>query len=308
MRIAVIGAGAVGGYFGGRLALAGNDVVFLARGKTLEALRAGPLRVESIKGDFEIAVRATDDPASVGAVDAVLVAVKSWQVREAANAIQKMPERDSVVVPLQNGLETPEQLAAIIGPERVAGGYCGIVAEAIGPAHIRHKWAEPFVAFGEIQPLARRDRLEQLREAFLGGGVRCEIPSDIVAGMWQKFLFMPWGALAAMMRTTLGPLCNVPESRAKLRQALQEVADIACARGVNLPPDSVDKALAHLDGVPEETTSSMQRDIMAGRPSELEAQTGLVVRLGRLARVATPMHDSIYAALLPQEQRARGAI
>ncbi|MEY2509985.1 MAG: 2-dehydropantoate 2-reductase [Verrucomicrobiota bacterium] len=130
MKIAVIGAGAVGGYFGGRLAASGSEVVFLVRGKTLEALRTGPLRVQSIGGDFQVNVHATDDPAEIGEVDAVLIAVKAWQVPEAAAAIQKMPGRNSVIVPLQNGMEAPAALAAVLGPGRVAGGLCRIVAEA----------------------------------------------------------------------------------------------------------------------------------------------------------------------------------
>jgi 2-dehydropantoate 2-reductase len=309
MRIAVIGAGAVGGYFGGKLASNGNDVVFISRGKTLEALRSGPLRVESIHGDFEVNLRATDNPEEVGPVDAVLVAVKSWQVPETAAAIQRMSDRDSVVVPLQNGVEAPAQLAAILGGERVAGGLCRISAKAIAPAHIRHLWAKPSVDFGEIVPLIRRDRLEQLRDAFAAAGVRCEIPADIAAAMWEKFLFItPWGSLGAATRLPVEPLRTVPESRARLVQALHEVADIARVRGINLGGDSVKKVLAILDGLPGDTTSSMQRDIMAGRPSELEAQTGAVVRFGRMAGVATPVHDSVYAELLPLERRARGLV
>jgi len=307
MKIAVIGAGAVGGYFGGRLALNGNDVVFLVRGKTSEALRSSPLRVESTKGDFEVLVRATDDPEAVGEVDVVLVAVKSWQVPEAAASIQKMPRQDSVIVPLQNGVEAPVQLAAVFGARRVAGGFCAIVAQALAPGHITHIWGEPYIAFGEIERLVERGRLERLRDAFAGAGVHSEIPSDIGAAMWMKFLFItPWGSLGAMTRLPVGPLRTSPEFRARLVQALQELAEIARARGIDLGRDAVDKTLAILDGLRDDTTSSMQRDIMAGRPSELEAQTGAVVRFGRLARVATPVHDSIYAALLPLERHARG--
>ena len=307
MRIAVIGAGAVGGYFGGRLALNGNDVVFLVRGKTLQALRSGPLRVGSVKGDFDVKVQATDDPEAVGEVDVVLVAVKTWQVPEAASAIQKMRRRDSVIVPLQNGVESPAQLAAIAGPGRVAGGFCAIVAQRMGPGHIGHVGGEPYIAFGEIERLDRGDCLEELRDAFGAAGVHCEIPADIVAAMWMKFLFItPWGSLGAMTRLPVGPLRAAPESRAKLVQALHELAEIARARGIGLGRDSVDKTLAILDGLPEDTTASMQRDIMAGRPSELEGQTGAVVRFGKMAGVATPIHESIYAELLPLERRARG--
>ena len=307
MKIAVIGAGAVGGYFGGRLALNGNDVVFVVRGKTLEALRGGPLRVDSIDGNFEVQVRATDNPAEVGAVDVVLVGVKTWQLPEAAAAIQRMPVGNAIVVPLQNGLEAPTDLAAVLGAGRVAGGLCRIVAKAIGPGHIDHFWAQPSVAFGELEPLPNPGRLEQLRDAFVSAGVRCEMRRDIVTAMWEKFLFIaPWGSLGAVTRLPAGPLRSAPESRARLIAALQEVAAIARANGMDFRDEIVQRTLASLDALPAETTSSMQRDIVAGRPSELEAQTGAVVRFGRKTGVPTPIHDSIYAELLPLEQRARG--
>src|SRR2546430_1951917 len=307
MKIAVIGAGAVGGYFGGRLGAGGNEVVFLVRGKTFEALRAGPLRVESIKGNFEVNVRATDDPAEVGDVDAVLVAVKAWQVPEAAAAIQKMPGRESVIVPLQNGIEAPVQLAAVVGKERVAGGLCRIVSQAIGPGHINHYWAEPSVAFGELEPLANAELLAQLREAFVAADVRCDIPRDIAAAMWEKFLFItPWGSLGAVTQLPVGPLRAAPELRARLVQALNEAAEIARAEGSDLGAESVNKTLAILDALPADTTSSMQRDIMAGRPSEVEAQSGAVVRFGKKAGMPTPVHAAIYAELVPLERKARG--
>ena len=306
MKIAVIGAGAVGGYFGGRLALSGNEVVFLARGKTLEALRSRPLRVKSIKGDFEVRVAATDEPAEVDA-EVVLVAVKAWQVSEAAEAIQKTARRDSVIVPLQNGMEAPAQLAAVLGAGRVAGGLCRIVAEAIGPGQIDHYWAEPSIEFGELEPLRNSERLEQLCEGFGAANVRCQIPRDIATAMWKKFLFIaPWGSLGAVTRLPVGPLRSAAESRARLIAALQEVAAISRANGMDFRDEIVQRTLASLDALPAETTSSMQRDIVAGRPSELEAQTGAVVRFGRKTGVPTPIHDSIYAELLPLEQRARG--
>jgi len=305
VKIAVIGAGAVGGYFGGRLAAAGNDVVFLVRGKTLEALLAAPLRVKSIKGDFEVRVAATDEPEPIDP-DVVLVAVKAWQVSEAAEAIQKMARRDSVVVPLQNGMEAPGQLAAVLGEGRVAGGLCRIVAEATGPGEVDHYWAEPSIEFGELAPLRNPERLDQLRDAFADADVRCQIPRDIGLAMWEKFLFIMWGALGAMTRLPIGPILASPELRARLVAALEEVAQIACAHGKNLNAETVNTTVAMLEAQPGETTSSMQRDIMAGRPSELEAQTGAVVRFGQKTSIATPVHDSIYAELLPLEKRARG--
>jgi 2-dehydropantoate 2-reductase len=282
-------------------------VVFFVRGKTLEAMRTGPLRVQSIGGNFEVNVRATNDPAQVGEVDAVLVAVKAWQVPEAAAAIQKMPGERSVVVPLQNGMDAPGQLAAVLGPGRVAGGLCRIVAEARGAGQIDHYWAEPSLAFGELDPLWNADALAQLRAAFVSAGVGCDIPRNIAVAMWKKFLFIAsWGSLGAVTQLPVGPLREAPESHERLVQALHEVDAIARAEGSDLGTDSVSKTLATLDALPADTTSSMQRDIMAGRPSELEAQTGAVVRFGRKTLVPTPVHDAIYAELLPLEQRARG--
>jgi 2-dehydropantoate 2-reductase len=254
-----------------------------------------------------VSVRATDNPAEVAAVDAVLVAVKAWQVPEAAAAIAKMAGREFVIVPLQNGMDAPAELAAVLGPGRVAGGLCRIVAKTTGPGQIDHFWAEPSVGFGELEPLTNRERLGQLRDAFVAADVRCDIPADIAAAMWEKFLFItPWGSLGAVTRLPVGLLRTGAESRVRLIQALEEVAAIAVAEGSDLGPESVNKTLAILDSLPVDSISSMQRDIVAGRPSELEAQTGAVVRFGRRTGVPTPVHDAIYAELLPLEQRARG--
>jgi 2-dehydropantoate 2-reductase len=164
------------------------------------------------------------------------------------------------------------------------------------------------LAFGELEPLTNRERLGQLRDAFAAADVRCDIPRDIARAMWEKFLFItPWGSLGAVTQLPVGPLRSTPETRARLVRALSEVAGIARAQGSELGDENVNKTLAILDGLPEETTSSMQRDIMAGRPSELEAQTGAVVRFGRRTGVPTPVHDAIYAELLPLEERARGS-
>lgn len=305
MKIAVIGAGAVGGYFGGRLAEAGNDVVFVVRGKTLQTLRSGPLRVKSIKGDFNVRAAATNDPAEIDP-DIVLVGVKAWQVSEAAEAIVKMANQNAIVVPLQNGMEAPARMAAVLGPGRVAGGLCRIVAEAIGPGEIDHYWAELSIAFGELEALTKRGGLEELRDAFSSAGVRCDIPRDIAAAMWEKFLFIaPWGSLGAVTRLAVGPLLSAPESRDRLTAALEEVVQIARAEGKPFRDGALARTFAILQSLPPDTTSSMQRDIMAGRPSELEAQTGAVVRLGRKTGVPTPIHDAIYRELLPLEQQAR---
>jgi 2-dehydropantoate 2-reductase len=308
MRIAIFGSGGVGGYFGGRLAQAGQEVVFIARGAHLAALRERGLQVSSIAGDFTVhPARATDDPASVGPVDAVLVAVKAWQIPEVARAMRPLVGPETFVVPLENGVEAPDELSAVLGARHVLGGLCRILAYVTRPGQIRHAAIAPTLAFGELDG-SRSERAESLRRAFARTtGVTAEIPADIRVAMWSKFLFIaPVSGLGALTRVSIDVLRNVSETRQLLVEALGEIAALAAAMGVSLPPDAVEQTLAFTDAIPPGGTASMQRDIMDGRPSELEAQVGAVVRLGARAGVAVPVHRFMYAALLPLERRARG--
>jgi len=307
MKIAVIGAGGVGGYFGGKLASAGADVVFIVRGATLEAMRADGLRVDSIKGDFVIErPNATDDPASVGKVDAVFLAVKTWQIAGAAEQIKPMLGDDTMVIPLENGIDAPDQLAAILGSQHVLGGLCGIVSFIAVPGHIRHIGADPFVMFGELDN-RRTARVEALRDECLRAGVKADIPSDIHHALWSKFVFIaPMSGIGAATRVPIGVWRVMPEPRDLATRAIREIVDVARARGVDLGGDAaVDRTLARFDGLPPESTSSLQRDIIDGKPSELDAQLGAVVRLGRETNVPTPVCETLLALLLPQEHRAR---
>jgi 2-dehydropantoate 2-reductase len=306
MRIAVFGTGAVGGYFGGRLAQAGEKVVFIARGEQLRALRDHGLRVDSPKGDFAVRpVQATDDPAQVGTVDAVLVGVKAWQVPEAARAMRPLVGPATFVVPLQNGVEAPDRLAAVLGAEHVLGGLCRIVSQLVEPGHVRHAGLEPYVALGELDN-RRSERAERLRGAFARAGVKAEIPPDIHVAMWEKFLFIAsFSGVGAVTRAPAGVLRSLPETRSMLEQAMHEVLAVARARGIALPEESIPRTMALIDGLPPNGTASMQRDIIQGRPSELESQNGAVVRLGQEVGVATPLHAFIYHSLLPLELRAR---
>ncbi len=309
MRIAVFGTGAVGGYFGGRLAQAGEDVVFIARGNQLRALLEQGLRVQSLKGDFLLeSVQATDDPAQAGVVDVVLAGVKAWQVTEAAQAMGPLIGPQTFVVPLQNGVEATDQLAAVLGAEHVLGGLCRIVSSVVAPAHIQHAGLEPYVAFGELDDRPS-ERAERLRQAFAQAGVTAEIPFNIRAAVWGKFLFIAsFSGVGAVTRAPAGVLRGLPETRRMLEQAMREVLVVARAHAVSLLEESVDQTMALIDGLPAGATASMQRDIMAGRPSELESQNGAVVRLGQGVGVATPLHTFIYHSLLPAELRARDQV
>jgi 2-dehydropantoate 2-reductase len=309
MRIAVFGAGAVGGYFGGRLAQAGEAVTFIARGEHLQALRHQGLKVDSINGDFTLQpVDATDDPGRIGPVDVVLVAVKAWQVSSAAQEMRPLVGSDTLVVPLLNGVEAPDQLAEVLGDAHVGGGLCRISSILAAPGYIRHVGIEPYVIFGELDNRPTQ-RCQSLLEAFERAGVKAEIPPDIRAAMWEKFLFIAaFSGVGAVTRAPAGVLRSVPEVRAVLEMALQEILAVAVAQGVNLPPDSVARTMKFIDGIPAGVQASMQRDIIEGRPSELAAQAGAVVRLGKKKDVPTPVNEFLYACLLPQELRARGEV
>jgi 2-dehydropantoate 2-reductase len=309
VRIAVFGTGAVGGYFGGRLAQAGEEVVFIARGEQLRALQDRGLRVDSPQGDFIVRpVWATDDSAQVGPVDVVIVGVKAWQVGEAARAMRPLVGPETFVVPLQNGVEAPSQLAAVLGDEHVLGGLCRIISQVVEPGHVRHAGLEPYVALGELDNRPS-ERAARLREALARAGVAAEVPPDIGVAMWGKFLFIAsFSGVGAVTRAPAGVLRSLPETRSMLEGAMHEVLAVARARGIDLPEESIPQTMRLIDGLPPGGTASMQRDIVAGRPSELESQNGAVVRLGQEVAVPTPLHAFIYDSLLPLELRARGQL
>jgi 2-dehydropantoate 2-reductase len=307
MRIAIFGTGGVGGYFGGRLAQAGEDVVFIARGDHLQAMSKHGLRVDSINGDFVLkSVQATDDPAEVGMVDMVLLGVKAWQVPEVAEAIRPMVGSETVVLPLQNGVEAPSQLAAVLGDEHVLGGLCGLITFIVEPGHIHHVGADPFIRFGELNNRPS-ERVERLNRAFdRASGLNAEILPDIQVALWEKFLFVtPWSGVGAVTRSPLGIIRDQPGTRQMLEQTMGEIYNVGRAHNIALPKDIIGKTMDFVDSLPPEGTASMQRDIINGRPSELEAQNGAVVRLGQQVGVETPINAFIYNSLLPMEMRAR---
>jgi len=309
MRIAVVGVGGVGGYFGGRLAQAQEEVVFIARGEHLRAIQTQGLRVESLKGDFVIQpAQVTSDPASVGVVDAVLVAVKAWQVPEAARQMQPLVGPETMVVPLENGVEAPDQLAEVLGAQHVLVGLCRIVSFITGPGQIRHAGMEPYVAFGEVDNRTS-PRAERLRRAFARAEVQVEIPANIQVALWEKFLFIvSISGVGAVTRAPAGVIRSLPQTRQLLEQALSEALTVGQARGVPLSDETVTRIMDMIDHGAAGSTASMQRDITNGRPSELDYQTGTIVRLGQEAGVATPVHTFLYQSLLPQERRARGEL
>jgi 2-dehydropantoate 2-reductase len=309
MRIAIFGAGGAGGYFGGKLAQAGEEVTFIARGDHLKAIQASGLRVDSILGDFRVSpANATDDPAQVGPVEIVLLAVKAWQVPEAIRDMPPLIYKSTGVIFLGNGVDAPAQLTAALGNDPVMGGLCRISAFIAAPGHIRHAGIQPYVAFGELDG-HHSERAALLLQAFQRAGVNAEIPADILAAIWEKFIFIAaFSGVGAVARAPVGPLRNLPGTRRLLQSAIAEIESLARSHDIRLPADIAAKTIAFIDAMGPGVTASMQRDIIDGRPSELESQNGAVVRIGREQGLPTPVNQFIYDSLLPQELKARGEI
>jgi 2-dehydropantoate 2-reductase len=306
MRIVVFGTGGVGGYFGGRLAQAGEDVTFIARGEHLRAIKATGLKVDSSSGDFVVyPAQATDDVSEVGETDLVILGVKAWQVPEAARAIKPLVGPKTTVVPLQNGVDAVPQLVAELGSENVIGGLCRIVSFVVAPGHIRHAGFKPSIIIGELDN-SRTDRITKIDKVFNHAGMDTTIAADIQVALWTKFLFIAsFSGVGAMANAPAGIVRTDPNWRGQMLSAMAEIYALAHARGVKLPSDSVDKVMAAVDGLPEDATSSMHRDIAAGKPSELDSQNGAVVRLASEAGVEVPTHILIYETLKPLEEKAR---
>jgi 2-dehydropantoate 2-reductase len=249
---------------------------------------------------------ATNVPAEIGPVDAVLVCVKAWQVPEVAPTLAPLLRAGTAVIPLQNGIDAPDQLLAALGRGNVLGGLCRILAFQTAPGRVRHAGVPPSIAFGELTG-GSTPRVEGLKRVFeRTKGLSVQTPADIHAAMWEKFLFIvAFGTVGAATRSPIGVFRAIPETRHLLESVLTETFAVSRARGVALADDIVPRTLGFMEGLPPDSTASMHRDLVEGRPSELEAQTGAVVRLGREAGVPTPVTATLYASLLPMERKSR---
>lgn len=306
MRIAVMGSGGVGGYFGGLLARAGHDVTFIARSAHLDALRRHGLVVESVHGDFVISpAQATDDPATVGPVDLVLFATKTYQIEEAAQAMRPLIGPGTAILPLHNGIDAAERTIAVLGSEPVLGGLCYVGSMLAAPGHIKQVSQFRRVIVGELDGRIS-PRVEAVVAALAEAGAQAEATDDIQKARWTKFIFIaPFSGVGAVARVPAGEIVRCPEPRALLEAAMLEVEAVARAAGVALDPEIVPQTMAFCDNLAPGQTASMQRDIMDGKPSELESIIGVLARLGAELGVPTPVFRFFYAALLPQELRAR---
>lgn len=308
MKIVIFGTGGVGGYFGGRLALLGEDVTFLARGAHLAAIRESGLHIESADGNFTVKpARATDSAHSIGEADLILLATKAWQLEEAISQMNPpLIGQETLILPLLNGMEHMEKLIETFGTEHVIGGLCRISVFIAAPGIIRHVGVKPYIAYGEWDN-SQSERIQRIHKLFSSiPGIVAENPADIQRAMWEKFIFITGtSGVGAYARTPLGEYRADPKHRTLLIDAFNETAAVARAMGVFIDDNFVNETVQRLDLAPAGMMASMQKDMMEGRPSELNEQTGAVVRMGRTLGVPTPTHEYLLAALMPLEHKAR---
>jgi len=297
MRIAVMGAGSTGGYFGGMLARSGNDVSLIARGAHLEAIMSNGLKVVRDDEEFTVRCQATDDPTEVGAVDLALLCVKTYQSEVALPLMKPLVGPDTTVLCLQNGVDSYLRAAEILGHTEVLPGAAFIEAGLMEPGVVRQTGSLVRIILGETNGL-ETERCRAIRDVFLGAGVPAETVPDIRAGLWGKFLFISTMAgVTSMARAPLAELMPQPQWRRVVLGCLAEIDAVGRANGVNLPKDIVADTVSYIEEHLADLQASMHTDLLAGRPLELEALNGAVVRAGNAVGVPTPINDVIYAML-----------
>ena len=304
MRIAVMGAGGTGGCLGGLLARAGNDVTLIARGAHLEAIRRNGLRVKSNNGDFTVDTAATDDPSQVGPVDLVLFTVKTYHNAEAIPLMKPLVGERPVVLTLQNGVESHEELGSAFGIGHIMPGASYTAATVEAPGVIVQESGNARIVFGEINGTPT-PRALRVHETMLKAGIDAELSQDVIKSLWTKFLLLaPVSGMTSAARTRIHRLLQIPESRATFLAAMKEVEAVGRANRVDLETGVVEGMLEFIEGFPD-FQNSMHTDVELGRPLELEALSGAVVRIGRRQGVATPVNELLYSVLLPHKDGSK---
>jgi 2-dehydropantoate 2-reductase len=305
MKIAVIGAGGVGGYFGGKLAQAGHEVTFLARGAHLETMQSNGLTVKSVLGDFHLEnVQATEEIATIGKVDLVIVGLKAWQVKDMAAQLNGLIGENTLILPLQNGLLTYDELREAVGSKPVLCGLCKIISKVEAPGVINHFAHSPEIVFGEADNI-KSERVLHLQAVLENAGIQATLAENIQQELWKKFIFICVGGLMAITNTNYGELRSIPETRKLMIDLLNEIVTLAREAGIPFRDDFVEKNVGFIDSLAPGSTTSLARDIWAGNPSELEYQNGTVVKLAKQFHVDVPVNQFVYACLVPAELRAR---
>jgi 2-dehydropantoate 2-reductase len=295
-----MGTGGVGGFFGARLALAGHDVTFIARGRHLAAIRERGLRVESATSPVHVEhAQATDDPSTLAPVDAVMFCVKLWDVESAAQQIRPLVAAGGVAIPFQNGLDSPEVLKRVLGPQHVLGGVAYIAATIREPGVIAHTGTMARLRVGAF-PDGPGERAEAFAAACRAAGIEIEVSEDIRRALWEKFCFLAaMSGCTCLARQPIGVVRADPDLRATFEAAVREAWGVGRAKGVSLPDDYVARQLAAIDALPAEMKSSMLHDLTAGRRLEAPWLSGAVVRLAQEAGAPAPVSRTLFAAVKP---------
>lgn len=304
MRIAVMGAGGIGGYYGGRLAHAGEDVTFIARGEHLRAMQQQGLSVESPDGGFRVRpTQAAEDPARVGPVELVIVATKAYDLEAGAQQMRPLVGADTTVLPLLNGVDIHERLGAVLGTDRVLGGLCYVSSSIVEPGRVRRASPNEYVQFGEPDgTLSERGR--RIEATLQNAGISATLSENILGDIWSKFHFITAAAgVCAVTATVIGPVLEDPDTRALFEACMDEVEAVGRAHGVALRPDMKKHSLDDAAQIRPGTKPSMLLDLERGKPLEVEVLNGTVARLGREHGIPTPVNQFIYAAL---KHRAAG--
>jgi 2-dehydropantoate 2-reductase len=293
MRIAILGAGGVGGYYGGLLARAGHEVAMLARGNHLDALRERGLEVRTPEGTFLAAVEAAGDPEEIGSADYAILAVKNYSLPEISPAVRILAGKGADVVPLLNGVDVADRLIERGVPaERVLGGLTEISAARIAPGVVERRSPFQRVVVGEREGGGASGRAERIVAAFREAGAEARVSDDITADLWRKFIFIAaMSAVCGLARSPVGPIRSKPLGQRVIERAVHEVAAVARARGVAITEQDVAQILGFVASLPDPIKPSFLLDVEAGGPTEIDDLSGAVSRLGRLAGVETPVHD-----------------
>lgn len=306
MNILIYGIGGIGGYFGGKLALTDHHISFIARGKHLSAIRENGLQVKSILGDFHCTPDlATDDPRNAPIPDLVIMAVKSWQLSTAAKHIAPLLSENSMVLPLQNGVDNAGKLIEHIKREQVLIGFCNLISYIESPGVLCHFAFPPTLTFGELNN-TNSSRLKQVDAVFKQAGIESIIPEDIHRELWKKFMFITTiSAIGGLCRVPIGELRQSAYITQLMRNTAEEILAVAQGKGINLNASDIEKVFQAVESMDGQSTASTQRDLMDGKPSELETFNGYIVREAKKLGISVPVNEMLYQCLRPMEQRAR---
>jgi len=306
MNILIVGAGGVGGYFGGKLTQSGLDVTFLVRGKHFEAIKQKGLEVKSFKGDFKVYPKVINDVNYLDAPpDVIILGVKSWQVTSVAIQLKPIVGNNTMVLPLQNGADNYDKLISVLPAKNILAGLCRIVSKVEKPGIINHFAYEPEIVFSE-EDNHKTERVLALKQVFNQAGFKNRISDNIVLDIWRKFLFITtYSGIGARTRQPLGAIIKIPFIKQFMIDTAKEIMQIANCKNIEITQNDIDKTMHILKNLDYNTTASMQRDIMENKPSELENFNGYIVKEGLRLKIKTPHNSFIYYTLLPLENFAR---